>query len=256
MYLRKYLRESRIVSLICALCIGLMALAIFRHRIDVPGDQQKVPNVAGVFLFMQLLPVGLMAWLMGAFGVGRDLGDGSGSYLLTRPRSRRWFSWRDWGFGLAHVLAAVVVVNLLFGYVLHRLVGAGGGPWSGAVLFRDMDSPVRITTLISLNCLTLILFAGLIFGVTYCSTIAVKHARGVMLGAGIVIGYVILGAVLDHYWPAIKPPSLILREFTFSMASGGPVTIANPLRLEVAVRAAVMLLFPVAAQLILERSDI
>jgi hypothetical protein len=254
MYLRKYLRESRIVTLICAVCIGLMAIGIFRHRIDVLGDQQKVPNVAGVFLFLQLLPVGLMAWLMGAFGVGRDLGDGSGSYLLTRPRSRRWFTWSDWVFGLGQVLVAIVVVNLLCGFVLHRLLGVGGGPWGGAVPFRNMPVPVRITTLMSLNVLTLLLFAGLIFGVTYCSTIAVKHARGVMLGAGIVIGYIIASALVEHYWPAVEMPSLILREFTFS--TGGPVSLMNPFRLELAVRAAVVLLFPVAAQLILEQSDI
>lgn len=77
-----------------------------------------------------------------------------------------------------------------------------------------------------------------------------------MLGAAILIGYLILSALLRHYLPALTLPSLLLREFRFSMVSGGPVAITDPLRLEVAARAAVTSVLPVAAQLILERSDI
>jgi hypothetical protein len=256
MYLWKYWRESRIVSTIAVLCLAAAVLLTFKGRLEPPTDPAELSKVAAVFLYVQLAPVALLAWLMGGFGVGRDLGDGSGSFLLTRPRLRRWFSWRDWGFGLAHIAVAVVVLNLLFGYVLHRLAGASGLSWSGALSFRDMQTPVKITYLMSLNCMTLLLFGGLVFGVTYCSTIAVKHARGVMLGAAILIGYLILVGLLHHYLPAVDLPSLLLQEFRFSRASGGPVAITDPLRLEIMARAAVMLALPVAAQLILERSDI
>jgi hypothetical protein len=255
MYLWKYWRESRTVSSIAILCIAAFVLLIFKGRIEAPKDPRQIAQVTAVLLYLQLLPIGLLAWLMGGYGVGRDLGDGSGSYLLTRPRPRRWFTWRDWGFGLAHVAAAIVLMNLLAGYMLHRLASASGGLWSGAIPFRDMAAPVKITTLMGLNSLTLLLLGGLVFGLTYCSTIAVKHARGLMLGAGILIGYAILRGVFEIYAPAVALPSLMLREFQLSTGSG-PVALANSLGLEAAIRAVVVMLFPFAAQVILERSEI
>ena len=69
-----------------------------------------------------------------------------------------------------------------------------------------------------LNCLTIVLFAGLIFGVTYFSTIAMKHARGIMLGAGIILGYLILRALVQHYW-SVDLPSLLLQAFDLSPLS-------------------------------------
>jgi hypothetical protein len=47
-----------------------------------------------------------------------------------------------------------------------------------------------------------------------------------------------------------------MRAFQTSPVSNEPVSLAGQLGMSLAVRAAVMLLFPFAAQVILERSDI
>ena len=244
------------------LCVVLLAWLVFKRvwHIDDPGhsgrpDQATIAKMLMVSLYLQVPVSAFLAWVMGSFGVGRDLGEGSGSYLLTRPRRRRWFLWHDWGFGFVQLVWAIVV-NLLIGYLVHRLLGAGGNPFAGSVMLRDMASPMPVAEIIGLNCLIVVLFAGLIFGVTYFSTIAVKHARGVMLGAGIILGYLVLGALVHHYWPAIEFPKLVMRAFQTSPVSNEPVSLSDQLGLSLAMRAAVMLLFPVAAQVLLERSDI
>jgi len=264
MYLWKYWRESRIAFVVSMLCVALFAWLVFKgvwHIGHDPGSSEG-PGPAGiakmlmVSLYLQVPVFAFLAWVMGSFGVGRDLGEGSGSYLLTRPRQRWWFLWHDWGFGFVQLVWAIVLINLLIGYLVHRLLGAGGNPFGGSVMLRDMASPVLLAEIMGLNCLIIMLFAGLIFGITYFSTIAVKHARGVMLGAGIILGYLILGALIHHYWPAIELPNLIMRAFQTSPVSNEPVSLSDQLGLSLAIRAAVMLLFPVAAQVVLERSDI
>jgi len=260
MYLWKYWRESRIVFGISMFGIAVLTFLVFRgvwHFEHDPGhfgrpDSGAMAKLLVVSLYMQVPVFAFLAWVMGSFGVGRNLGEDSGSYLLTRPRPRRWFLWHDWGFGFLQLVWAAVLVNLLLGYLIHRLSGAGGGPFSGAIAFGDMSRPIPLIVVIGLNFLTIVLFAGLIFGVTYFSTITMKHARGVMLGAGIVLGYLILGAVVRHYW-SVDLPSLLLQEYDLPRVSG---ELSSHLGLAVAIRAAVILLFPVVAQVILEQSEI
>jgi hypothetical protein len=263
MYLWKYWRESRIVFSISMLGIAVLALLIFRAvwHIEIdsahfgkPGEGDMAKFLV-VSLYMQVPIFAFLAWVMGSFGVGKNLGEDSGSYLLTRPRQRRWLLWRDWGFGFLQLVWAAVLVNLLLGHLVHRLSGAGGGPFNGAIAFGEMSRPIPLIAVIGLNFLTIVLFAGLIFGVTYFSTIAMKHARGVMLGAGILLGYLILGAVVKHYW-SVDLPGLLLQEFDLPPLSGNSMGLSGHLGLAVAIHAAVMLLFPVAAQVILERSEI
>jgi hypothetical protein len=260
MYLWKYWRESRVVFSISMLGIAVLAWAVLKGTWHIglngrgPGPQD-IPKILMASLYLQVPVSGFLAWVMGSFGVGRDLGEGSGSYLLTRPRRRYWFLWRDWGFGFLQLVWAIVLANLLIGYFVYRLIGAGSNSDAGSVMLRDMVLPVPLTAMMGLNCLIIVLFAGLIFGVTYFSTIAVKHARGVMLGAGLILGYLILGAVVRHYW-SVDLPSLVSRPFELSPVSGVPVSLPNQLSLVLVIRAAVMLLFPVAAQMLLKRSEI
>ena len=143
MYLWKYWRESRIVFGMSMLGIAVLAFLVFRgvwHFEHDSGhfgrpDPGAMAKAVVVSLYMQVPVFAFLAWVMGSFGVGKNLGEDSGSYLLTRPRPRRWFLWRDWGFGFLQLVWAAVLVNLLLGHLVHRLSGAGGGPFSGAIAF-------------------------------------------------------------------------------------------------------------------------
>jgi hypothetical protein len=249
MYLWKYWRESRLVFGISMGCVAVLAYLVFKGVWHIQHDPprhfselgpQQLAQFGFVIAYAQAPVFAFLAWLMGSHGVGRDLGEGSGSFLFTRPERRSGFLWRDWCFGLAFLLPAMVMANLLIGYMIHRLMLASVSLSGGHAMLSD-GSSIALIGLMGRDLIAVMLFTGLIFGVTYFSTIVVKHARGVMLGAGILVGYLALGAIVHHYWPDVTLPSLVMLHFGTS---------------EIAARAAVMLLFPLAAQQILERSEL
>src|SRR5271170_6550465 len=109
MYLWKYWRESRVLFSICIAGIALMFLLGLKVQ---PGVAQSDPRSGDPFsvilifsVLLQAFPLCFVAWLLGSFGVGKDFGEGSGSYIFSRPRSCAFFVWHDWGYGMAELLA-------------------------------------------------------------------------------------------------------------------------------------------------------
>ena len=253
MYLWKYWRETRITFGIGILVLAVLTAFSFKGRTVGPSDPHAYSTLASVLFFVTAALSGLFAWAIGSFGAGRSLGEGAGSYLLTRPKPRSWFTWRDWGFGLALIAAIVLLSNLLTSSIMYRVMKHNGIPLNG-VLFRNNPEPVSLIHLLSLNSVSIFLCCGLIFGIVYLMTILTKNALGIVVGAGVVAGYVILSAVIQHYWPGIELPNLLLRPYTYT---GQEVSgLADNLGLAMVIRAAILLLFPITAKLVLERSDI
>ena len=256
MYLWKYWRETRI-----AFCVGLTAIAvlfllIFKERnLIISGSPpfDQFARILPVALIAQTFPVSFFAWLFGSAGVGRDLGDGSGSYLFSRPTSRGFYVWRDWGFGLAQLLVIVVLLNVVLGFQIYRLLLAvAADPFHGRLVLAG--GPVPLALLVGLNCIVAFLLAALVFGLTYFSTILIKHSKGVMLAAGVLLGYIILETVMKHYWPGVALPHLLASDY-LDPSSKVP-SLVNHLGAYLAARAGFILLFPIAAQLVLEKTDL
>ncbi len=256
MYLWKYWRETRIAFCASLFVIALLLLLVLKGHgvVTTSGGGPSVsqlPQVLVVLLIVQSVPLGFLGWILGSFGVGRDLGEGSGSFVFTRPRSRASFVWRDWGFGMAELLIVTVLLNLVIGLELYRIFAAGGATsQGGALLTSPAVSPVLSA---SLTCFASFLLTGLIFSLTYFSTILIKSSKGTMLGAGALLGYVILKAVVTHYWPSVDLPGLLPDLPLLARTLSG---IAGPLWLSLALRTAVVLLFPFAAQVVLEKTDL
>lgn len=254
MYLWKYWRESRITFGIAMLVLATLTALSFKGHVTVGGPgQQQYPNIVNGLLFAVSVPMAVLAWVMGSFGVGRSLGEGAGSYVFSRPRRRSWFIWHDWGFGMALVAVLVILFNLLAGWTAHRAMRAGGGPFSGQVSFRDLAEPVSLIHVMSLNSAAIFLFCGIIFGVVYLWTILAKNALGVVMGAGTLACYLILGAVIKHYF-GYEFPDLLYR--VYASSSAGVHGLEDQLGLSLAVRAGIVMLFPIAAQRVLNRIDI
>src|SRR5271170_583537 len=136
MYLWKYWRETRITFGVSLTVIALMLLVVLKGHAVVTTSGggptiDRLPQLLVVLLIVQSVPLGFLGWILGSFGVGRDLGEGSGSFIFTRPRSRASFVWRDWGFGMAELLIVTVLLNLVIGLQLSQIFVAGG---AGAVL--------------------------------------------------------------------------------------------------------------------------
>jgi hypothetical protein len=253
MYLWKCWRDTRVVLAASLLCIGALFVFVLRQNLVLDrGPFEYLPNIFPVLLGVQAFPLSFVAWLLGFFGVGRDLGERSGSYLFTRPRSRAYFVWCDWGVGMAVLLPIVAFLALLFGALLRRIIVALGDPLHGSVMIAG--SPVTLTFIVWLNFVAAFLLAALVFSLTYFSTVLVKHAKGLIYGAGVLVGYIFLEQVVPHYWPGIHLPTLVLQAFIQSHRN---VTgISNHVGVSVAIRAAIILLFPFATQFVLQKTDI
>jgi len=254
MYLWKYWRESRLAfgaSLVGV--AGLLVLILLQHLIvDTRGGYGGFTNVLPMELFIQAVPLAFVAWIYGSFGVGHDLGERSGSYLFSRPRSYASFVWRDWSFGLVQLLLITVALNLVIGVEIYRLLHLIGDPYRGNLLIAGKLVPV--STVVWLHCVGAFVLAGLVFGLTYFSTILTRHAKGVMLGAGILLVYILVKQTAEHYWPWLNLPNLVPTEYA---SSGEKVTgFAKDLGVDLAIRAAVILIFPFAAELLLRKRDI
>jgi hypothetical protein len=254
MYLWKCWRDTRVVLAASLLCIGALFVFVMRQNLllDHHAPFERLSTGFPFLLSMQAIPVGFVAWLLGFFGVGRDLGDRSGSYVFTRPKSRAYFVWCDWGVGMALLLPIVALLTVVFGVLLHRIIVGLGDPLRGSVLLGGRS--VTLAFIVWLNFVAVFLLAGLVFSLTYCSTVVVKHAKGLIYGAGVLVGYLFLEQVVPHYWPGIHLPTLVLQEFIHSHVN---VTgISNHLGVSVAIRAAIILLFPFATQFVLQKMDI
>ena len=261
MYLWKYWRESRIAFLASLIGVAVMLVLIYTgHSITIepPPPFAGISGVLPVALALEAVPIIFLAWSFGSFGVGRDLGEKSGSFLFSRPRSLAFFVWRDWGFGLAQLLVIVIGVNMVLGFEFYRLLVSLGDPYHGSFLLSGR--PVPLAVIVALNCVGGFLLAALVFGLTYFSTVLVRNVKGVMLGAGVLLSYIVLKEVVSHYWPWISLPTIIPQEFAVShpsQTSGRAViSFVDNLGLFLTIRFAVILLFPLAAQFLLQKRDI
>ena len=256
MYLWKYWRETRIVFVASMVCLAGMFFLVWKQNgsmmIEPRPSFEGISAVLPGALVLEAIPVIFLAWIYGSCGVGRDLGERSGSYLFSKPVSRAFFVWRDWGFGLAQLLVIVIGVNMVVGFELFRLLVSFGDPYHGSFLLSGR--PVPLAAIVSLNCLAAFLLAALVLGLTYFSTVLIRSAKGVMLGAGVLVAYIVVKEVIAHYWPGITLPNLIPTEF--AQTPQRTTGFADNLGVFLAIRALVVLLFPVAALFLLQKRDI
>lgn len=253
MYLWKYWRESRIALVIAALAVVMLAVLTFKGHEGAIENPHAYAGVVFVLQFVTAASVGLFAWGMGSFGAGRSLGEGAGAFLLTRPRRRSWFLWRDWGAGLTFVAIFLVLLSMLEGVGVSRGLAAADAPVKQILLHGGEDSASLIECL-GLNAIAAFLFCGLVFGIVYLMTIVLKNALGIVVGGGVLAGYVIASALLHHYTGHALPA--LLQLVYAPPSNNSPTVFTHALGVSMTVRAGVVLLFPVAAQMVLERSDI
>lgn len=253
MYLWKYWRESRIAFALGVLVVVLLTALSFTGNSGDARDPYSYPSFASVLLMFSAAPLAIFAVAIGSSGTGRNLGEGAGAYLLTRSRRRSWFVWSDWVYGLMLVALLVIFFNLFTSWIMYRSMRRGGVPLDG-ILFHGNPAQASLAHLMGLNAISNFLFCGLIFGVVYLATIIAKDARGAIVGAGVLAGYMISGVAVPHYWH-VHLPSLLLRPYL--APAGHEVSgIADHLGVAMVVRTGLMVLFPIAAQMVLERADI
>ena len=117
MYLSKCWRETRSTFFVfvgAILAVGAFAGYVawdpFGWIAAKPLELRAVwQSTTGGMVATMLGMVPMAGFVLGALGVGMEFEKGTADFLLTRPRSRRYFLWTSWSIGAAQMAALVLV---------------------------------------------------------------------------------------------------------------------------------------------------
>ena len=246
MYLLKSWRDARLSVAIFAVPLLFVMYQLLRHAPDnIVTDSQASPewlltrglSVAGILLLF-------VGWSLGGDGVGHDIAEDRGAFMLTRPRLRRFFVWSDSGFsfGLMAALASGLMLLFVLLAIVHVIEFAPGVSLSPlAFLLIPLSGVV---------------FAGLIYAVTYLCTMLIpldKTAR--VISVAVLLAYAYLHVKAFREWGGITRyffPSWWVDPFPYRLSSA----VAPHVWLELGGRVIAILVLLMIAQLVLERREI
>lgn len=256
MYFWKCWRDTRRGVLVY---VGLLLLfAIFwavkmsdatriRHISDAPSDIWAM-DLAVTFVLTYLCAL-VMGFSLGTSSAGADIGNGTGDFLLTRPRSRRYFIWMGWLAGIVELLALITLTGLLtFGCVTF----ASGPVWRQLPASGHFHYGESGISNLPITLAMVLLTAAVVFGLTYFCTVLFRSGqRGLISSLAALFGYSFGNSLLER-WGGISLPSL-----NFNHASLGPDSPwQQALLLHILGWSVFALAFPLVAQVIFERRDI
>ena len=251
MYLWKYWRESRITFAVGMALVGLLLWAVLKIPVGslvqgntAPGQARADRSILIVASILTL-PLAFLALTVRELRRGPRPGRRQRFVSLQPAAHRAFFVWSDWAFGMGQLLLLVLAQTRCW-----RWPSIALAPDSGPILLDG--APVSMPALL-LHCAAGLLLTGLMFGLTYFSSVLMK-SRGVLLAIGVLIVYLLAKSVVKYYWPAITLPDLTLTEFTMSPTGGASSPTISALISRFAPRVA--LVFPVAAQFLLQQRDV
>lgn len=262
MILWKCWRDLRVFFLVGLGWLALLAAstALHPHLVErtqfAPNGLDVLAALMSVFVNVQTFAFAFLAWGMGTRGIGRDIGNGVGSWMLTRPAHRASFVWKEWLSGLAAIAILLGLAGLLYwsslrfhflriGYM--RLGGHNERFW--------VDATVSLgTTAISILCA--FLFLALIFSLTHCGTTLFRHStRGLLFCVGFLVAYLLIGWEIYLHHDSWSPyvPDILFQPFIDFPRNVQLVPHATASILE---RLATLPLFPLVAQIFLRRTEV
>jgi hypothetical protein len=254
MYAWKCWRDTRRVVLIylALLLVGgtafLSAMFFAMRTQPVVADSPEKLWTMGVGLpaILGYLCAVVMAFVIGSHNVGADIGKGRGDFLLTRPRTRRYFVWTGWTVGLAEVLL-LTVVSAAVAFVLFTIVI---GP-----VWRRLPSPMHMVVEghaleVPAMFVPVGLVAVVLYGLTYFMTIVFRSGqRGVLVSLSIILVYLFVSAVLR------KAVGISLPTIAIFAGDGQQMLPLRALAVPIIGWLLVGLAFPIASQFALERYE-
>ncbi len=255
MYFWKYWRDTRrgvfiYVGLLLAFA-AIWLVGMYRaNRIhNIGGDAAAIWAMdLGVAFALSYLCALVMGFTTATNSAGADIGHGTGDFLLTRPRSRRYFVWAGWTAGIAELFGLIAFTSFL---------ALAGGTLAAGPVWRHLSDPAlsepngQVLNLPRLLT-TVLLTAAIIFGLTYFLTFVFRSGqRGVIASLAVLFGYSI-GSSLLKLWAGISLPSL-----NFSSSDVGPNSPwTHAAEIHLIGWIVFILALPFAAQLLFERRDI
>jgi ABC-type transport system involved in multi-copper enzyme maturation permease subunit len=140
----------------------------------------------------------LFTMALGSSGVGDEYARGTAEFLLTRPRSRRYFIWVSWFTGALEVLTIVLTFVLL------------------AFLAAIYVTRILYTWRFLVMVVPIFLFAMVAYGVIGLMTALQRSGRkGYATGLGLLVLYVLVYDVLQLRWGFHVPrPTDLMHRFS------------------------------------------
>jgi len=254
MYAWKCWRDTRRIFLIylaLLLVIGTACLTTMffamRSQPAVASPEKLWTMGVGVPTFVGYLCAVVMAFAIGSHNVGADIGKGSADFLLTRPRTRRYFVWTGWAVGLAEVLLLVVVSAAVTLTVFTIVIGP---------VWRRLPSPMHVMVeghVLEVPALfvPVVLTAVVLYGLTYFLTVVFRSGqRGVLASLATVFAYFFVSAMLRSLAGVALPGIKIFA------GDGQQMLPLHALGVPITGWLLVALAFPVASQFVLNRYQV
>jgi hypothetical protein len=258
MYLWKCWRESRLFFVLnAALFVVFGCLTL---ETGVLHDYNPYHYGVLASLASLLIVTCAVVWYFGQMGLGRHFHQNAGDFLFTRPRSRRYFVWSEWGFGMlsAVVLTAVLGTWFLIGghlptvHVTHTVM-IGNSTRTVQTTTTAMALGVPIFPLILLAGMSILLFAGILTGLAQFFSLLFRNGGyGLAAGLATLILYGWANLLLVKYRDIHLPNPFFV---SFSIY-GHALTLVPHFAVELILRTALILVFPLLTQLVVERRDV
>jgi ABC-type transport system involved in multi-copper enzyme maturation permease subunit len=242
MYFWKCWRETR-VSFYVFLFIAITLAALLWKFLDftmssLPPMRVFAPAlVMLLFAFSALLSLAGMSF--GATGISEEFAHNTASFLLTKPRSIRYFVWTAWVANAAQLLA-------LAGAMM--LVGVSVLSWR----YHGM-----LTARLLLAFMPGLILTFLIFGMTYLLGVLHKNGRsGFQSSLGVVILFPIICWTLEHFWQIHLPSPADMYPVGMNLMSHPELASALPPFWPLVSWSLAALACPFIAQMVLERTEV
>jgi len=243
MYFWKCWRETRVsfyVFLFIAVTLSALLWKIMDFTMSELPPKQLFALAWVILLFASSALLGLAAISFGAAGISEEFAHKTAVFLLTKPRSIRYFVWTAWAANALQFLTLTVSMLLVGASILSWRYHA---PLTGRLVLAFV--PGLIVTF-------------LIFGMTYLLAVLHKNGRdGFLSSLGVVILFPIICLALEHFWQIHLPSPADMYPFGMSELMSHPELASTlPPFWPLVGWSLAALACPFVAQLVLERTEV
>jgi ABC-type transport system involved in multi-copper enzyme maturation permease subunit len=243
MYFWKCWRETRVsfyVLLVIALTLAVLPWKIMDSAMGDLGPKQIFALTWMILLLASSALLSLAGMSLGATGISEEFAHKTAVFLLTKPRSIRWFVWTGWA---ANALQFLTLTGTMV------LVGASLLSWR---------CRVPLTGRLLLTFVPGLIMTFLLFGMTYLLGVLHQNGRnGFISSLGVVIVFPMICLAAKYFWHIHLPSPGDMYPVEMSEIVRHPELVATLPRLWPLVGwSLVALACPLIAELALEHTEL
>lgn len=243
MYFWKCWRETRVsfyVFLSIAFTLAVLPWKVVDFAMGDLNPKQFFALGWMLLLFTSSALLSLAGMSLGATGISEEFAHKTAGFLLTKPRSIRWFVWTGWA---ANALQFLTLTGTMV------LLGVSILSWRCHVLF---------TWRLLFTFVPGLVMTFLMFGMTYLLGVLHRNGRnGFISSLGVVIVFPIIGLAAEYFWHIHVPSPVDMYPFEMGEIVRRPELVATlPPLWPLVAWSLVALSCPLVAELVLGRTEL